>query len=64
MSASLAMALRVKVSGVEKRLSPKAHIVYVILVDWSNGEKTTILRRFKDIYKFHVRMPMNGYWVV
>eukprot|EP00047_Mylnosiga_fluctuans_P011098 m.19586 g.19586 ORF g.19586 m.19586 type:complete len:741 (+) comp3455_c1_seq1:50-2272(+) len=51
-----AHVLSVRVASVEKRLTPKPHFAYKIDLAWSNGEKTTILRRFKDIYKFHIKL--------
>jgi hypothetical protein len=48
--------LKVRVLGVEKRLTPKVQFVYVLGVEWSSGAKHLIVRSFKDIYKFHVRL--------
>ena len=59
-AAPVVFATHAKVIGVEERRSPKKHIAYVVELEWSSGERTTVLRRFKDIYNFHVRRG-NGW---
>eukprot|EP00048_Salpingoeca_helianthica_P004234 m.74895 g.74895 ORF g.74895 m.74895 type:complete len:296 (+) comp13114_c5_seq1:250-1137(+) len=46
----------VRIAGIEKRLVPKVQFVYVVEVAWTNGSKHVILRSFRDIYKFHVKL--------
>lgn len=47
----------VEILDVQKRRLPSKHYVYVIEVEWSDGSKITIYRRYSAFFEFHVRRP-------